>query len=281
MSILSFKSQFEGLTLGGAIDRAIRIQKLKSWRNRSSVTVHVNNQTARLRLRKQSTDAEAAWQCFVAGQYEIPVVLGGPPIHRKAVPAKYLDIVASSKKLLIADCGANIGASTLWFKMKYPHATIIAIEPAPDNFAALVANCAPYSDIEPIQAGIGPADASAFLLDGGGGAWGYQTSAKPTSVKIDMLSLETICATKPADQYTPFILKIDIEGAEKDLFEPGSYAAFQRFPVLIYESHDFNMPARRTSSPFFRFHADTGRDFLFGYENVFSFDMPTITQRVG
>jgi FkbM family methyltransferase len=243
--------------------------------------VQLNNQKARLQLRKQSTDAEVAWQCFVAGQYEIPVVLGGPPIHRKAVQAKYLDIVGSGKKPLIVDCGANIGASTLWFKLRYPQSTVVAIEPAPDNFAALVANCAPYSEIEPIEAGIGPADSSAFLLDSGGGAWGYQTSTKPTSVKINMVSLETICATKPADEYTPFILKIDIEGAEKDLFEPSTYAAFQRFPVLIYESHDFYMPAKRTSSPFFRFHADTGRDFLFGVENVFSFDMPAITQKSG
>jgi FkbM family methyltransferase len=279
MSILSFKSQFEGLSLGAAIDGAIRTRKLKSWRNRSSLTVHCNHQKARLQLRKQSTDAEVTWQCFAAGQYEVPVVLGGPPIHRKAVHAKYLDIVSSGKKPLIVDCGANIGASTLWLKMKYPEATVIAVEPAPDNFSALVANCALYPDIEPIKAGIGPIDTTAFLSGIGGAAWGYQTSEKPSAIQVDMLSLKTTVSSKSADDFALFILKIDIEGAEKDLFSPDSFATFHSFPIIIYESHDFFMPAKRTSSPFFRFHAEMGRDFLFGYENVFSFDMPTITRK--
>lgn len=91
-----------------------------------------------------------------------------------------------------------------------------------------------------------------------------------------MISLQSILSAREADNFVPFILKIDIEGAEKNIFERDAYHSLECFPVLIFESHDFYMPAEQTSSPFFRFHADTGRDFLFGLENVFSIDMKSI-----
>jgi FkbM family methyltransferase len=204
--------------------------------------------------------------------------VGASPLHRNAVQAIYLDIIRSGKKPLIVDCGANIGASTAWFKMMYPEATIVAIEPAPDNFSMLVANSLQFDGINAVEAGIGPSDATAFLQDNGGGACGYRTGSDETSVKINIVSLKTIMEAEKFKNHAPFILKIDIEGAEKDLFEKSSYSSMDCFPVLIFESHDFCMPALKTSSPFFKFHADTGRDFLFGTENVFSIDMNSVLQ---
>jgi FkbM family methyltransferase len=34
---------------------------------------------------------------------------------------------------LILDLGANIGASAVWFAVRYPAAHIVAFEPHPDN----------------------------------------------------------------------------------------------------------------------------------------------------
>jgi len=73
----------------------------------------------------------------------------------------------------------------------------------------------------------------------------------------------------------PFILKIDIEGAEKELFDH-SLEIIAAFPLIIFEPHDFYMPGARTASPFFRFHAETGRDFAFHYENIFSMNMNSL-----
>lgn len=278
MNLRNLAARFNDVSAGTAVDIVLRKLTLMSWRARTSISVTCNKQKAKLQVRKGSTDAEVVWQCFPARQYEIPVVMGARPLHRNAVQAKYLEILKSGKKPLIVDCGANIGASSAWFKMTYPASTVVAIEPAPDNFAALRANCSQFSEVDAFEAGIGPNDATAFLQDGGGGAWGYQTSDKETSVKINMISLRTILNAKKTDNYVPFILKIDIEGAEKDLFDRDSCESIGCFPVLIFESHDFYMPAQRTSSPFFRFHADTGRDFLFGLENIFSIDMKAMTK---
>jgi FkbM family methyltransferase len=163
-----------------------------------------------LEIRPHTTDAEVVWQCFSAQQYEVPIVYGAAPLHKQAVQKIYLNI-ADKHIPLIVDCGANIGASTMWFKMRYPSAAIIALEPASDNCEILGRNCSSYKDITIIEAGIGPNDCDAFLLDNGGGAWGYQTSANETNVKIKMVSIETILKTKSLASFVPFILKIDIE----------------------------------------------------------------------
>ncbi len=76
------------------------------------------------------------------------------------------------------------------------------------------------------------------------------------------------CSTwRPAR--TPFILKIDIEGGEADLFDDEP-EVFARFPVLIIELHDWMLPRGGTSRPFLRWHAAQDRDFVHIGENVFS-----------
>jgi FkbM family methyltransferase len=279
MPLLNSIRKFNDMPPGVAVDRLLRRLILRRWQNRTSVTVSCNKQKTKLQIRRKSTDAEVVWQCFLARQYKVPVVVGASPLHREAIQTKYESIARSGKKPLIVDCGANIGASTVWFKMTYPEAEIVAIEPAPDNFSLLVANTARFGGINAIEAGIGPNDTTAFLQDNGGGACGYRTGTDETSLKIDIISLKTILEAEKFKDYVPFILKIDIEGAEKDLFERHPFASFDCFPVLIFESHDFCMPGLKTSSPFFRFHADSGRDFLFGMENVFSIDMNSVLDR--
>lgn len=278
MRLSRLAEKFNSASPGVLLDKLLRRTTLKRWRTLSSLSVSCNNRHAKLQVRKGTTDAEVVWQCFSARQYEVPVVIGAAPLHRNAVQAKYADIVQSGRKPLIVDCGANIGASTAWLKMMYPKATIVAIEPAPDNFAVLSANSVQFENVDSVQAGIGPIVTTAFLKDNGGGAWGYQTSSEQSSVKIEMISLASVLESEKYKDHQPFILKIDIEGAEQYLFERDSYESMHRFPVIIFESHDFYMPAKKTSSPFFRFHADMGRDFLFGMENVFSIDMNAVME---
>ena len=84
-----------------------------------------------------------------------------------------------------------------------------------------------------------------------------------------MLSLETVLASKPASGYSPFLLKVDIEGAEKSLFT-GPASALDQFPLILMEPHDWMFPGQRTSVEFFRFHAHAGRGFAMNNENLAS-----------
>jgi FkbM family methyltransferase len=181
----------------------------------------------------------------------------------------YRQILASGKKPLIVDCGANIGVSVLWFSARYPEAHIIAVEPAPDNFAFLRKNTTGL-DVDLTQAGIGAADGTAWLSNPTEGEMGYITTGS-VGVEIDIVSLDTLLSSPSAAGYVPFLLKVDIEGAEKSLFS-GPSSLLTQFPLIVMEPHDWLFPCEGTSIPFFRFHAEAKREFAIKQENVLSID---------
>ncbi|MGD0730481.1 MAG: FkbM family methyltransferase [Terracidiphilus sp.] len=201
-------------------------------------------------------------QCFAQAQYDMPSGAHGVLIERI-----YREIVAAGKKPLIVDCGANIGASVLWFTARYPEAHIVAIEPSPVNFALLRKNCLGL-DIDLRQAGIGPADGNAWMSNPEAEG-GCTTNDRHDGIDVAIVSLNTILSAKPATNYSPFILKVDIEGAEKSLFT-GPASVLGQFPLIVMEPHDWLFPGQRTSVEFFRFHAQTGREFAMRNENIAS-----------
>jgi FkbM family methyltransferase len=213
--------------------------------------------------RNNASDLMAIDQCFTENQYDMPV-----GAHGVLVENIYREIVAAGRTPLIIDCGANIGCSSLWLNARYPHAHIVAVEPAPDNFEILAANCS-HLDIDLRQAGVAASDGRAHLTDPGGGGMGYRTADHGDGPAIDMVSIRTILASKPARHYTPFLLKIDIEGAEKSLFQ-GNSADLAQFPLIILEPHDWLLPGQLSSREFFRFHVEAGREFCMKNENVAS-----------
>lgn len=212
--------------------------------------------------RWSNSDAMAIDQCFHQLQYDMPT-----GEHGAQIDSIYKGILASNRQPLIVDCGANIGASVTWFSARYPEAHIVAVEPAPDNFDLLTRNCAGL-DADLRQAGIAPHAGRAYLRDSGE-AMGYRTTSQPEAIAVDLISIDDLLAAKPASRYTPFLIKIDIEGAERDLFT-GYESTFNRFPLIVFEPHDWMLPGQRTSLDFFRFHASTGREFAMNNENIAS-----------
>jgi hypothetical protein len=84
-----------------------------------------------------------------------------------------------------------------------------------------------------------------------------------------MYSLGTLLASKPSTTYVPFLLKLDIEGAEKTLFD-GDCSTIDQFPLVVMEPHDWLLPGQLTSHGFFRFHADACRELVVNHENIAS-----------
>ncbi|WP_213805525.1 FkbM family methyltransferase [Granulicella sp. dw_53] len=221
-----------------------------------------------IRYRRWSeADALAIQQCFVQRQYDMPTGVHGANIDRL-----YQDIVASGRQPLIVDCGANIGTSVAWFSARYPESHIVAIEPSPDNVVILRENAVGL-DVDIREAGIGPHDGHAFLKPCGSDM-GYRTTDREEGIAIQMLSLATILAGKPSSRYTPFLLKVDIEGAEESLFS-GDLTACSQFPLIILEPHDWMFPGKLSSLPFFKFHAEARREFCMNHENVASIALLT------
>ena len=220
--------------------------------------------------RWSKSDALAIDQCFRQLQYEMPTGEQGVLIQKI-----YDDIVASGRQPLIVDCGANIGASVTWFSARYPRAHIVAVEPAPDNFDLLTRNCDGL-DADLRRAGIAPHAGRAYLRDSGE-AMGYRTTSQPEAIAVDLITIDDLLAAKPDSQYAPFLLKIDIEGAERDLFS-GNEIAFNRFPLIVFEPHDWMFPGQLSSLDFFRFHAAAGREFAMNNENIASIAVERLHQ---
>jgi FkbM family methyltransferase len=144
----------------------------------------------------------------------------------------------------------------------------VAIEPAADNLALLRRNCAGL-DIDIRNAGIGAVDGKAYLSVEDRAGFAYQTNFTGDGLPTEILSLETILTSKPASGYTPYLLKVDIEGAEEYLFSSG-HDILNRFPVILMEPHDWCFPGQGTSIEFFRFHAGARREFAMNRSTIAS-----------
>lgn len=143
----------------------------------------------------------------------------------------------------IIDAGANIGLTAIYLTNKYPNARIIAIEPESSNFALLKANVAAYPNITPIQAALWDKNEKINLVDPGLGEWGYMTEGTDEAEKIeadmrhavDALTVDKIMEMFNLDHVD--ILKVDIEGAEKEVFADTS-AWIGKVDAIIAELHE-------------------------------------------
>ncbi|WP_246027983.1 protein arginine N-methyltransferase [Paenibacillus xylaniclasticus] len=142
------------------------------------------------------------------------------------------------KPKFIIDGGANVGYASLWFANAYPDARIVAIEPEQSNYDMIRYNTRPYEQIKVIQSGLWHTDTYLTIKDVGLGKWGtmVEESDKPTSESFKAVTIQSILESSGFDEID--ILKIDIEGAEKEVFSKGYENWLGKVKVLIIELHD-------------------------------------------
>ncbi len=143
----------------------------------------------------------------------------------------------------IVDAGANVGFASIYFANRWPNARIVAIEPDPANFEVLVENGKPYQNITPVQAAVWKVNAKLDLFDPGKGAWGLQTKVSADG-RVDGLTLPEIMRRYDMPQID--VLKMDIEGAEREVFE-GCADWIDRIGSLTVEIHDHSSPGAYAS----------------------------------
>lgn len=180
---------------------------------------------------------------------------------------EFQSLFRNLKRPLIIDCGANIGASVVWFASHYPGCHIVAFEPDPENYRLLCKNTEGL-DVDLRLAAIGSIKGKVSLENPGCGEWGYRTHPDEQGL-CDLISITDIIAEKVRDGYTPFITKIDIEGGESHLFET-STGWVADMPMIIIELHDWLLPKMGTSRNFIKCVAKYDRDFVHIRENIFS-----------
>jgi FkbM family methyltransferase len=182
----------------------------------TSFGTFVPGTTRRIFLRLGTTDVAAFEHVFVNEEYGFS--LAQPPS-------------------VIIDAGANVGMSAVYFSIRYPGATIIAIEPEPTNFELLKKNTELYPNIIPVNAALWNHDGIVQVHDSGGGHWGMRVASADTSSdsKITSVTLQTLLKQHEIGHID--LLKVDVEGAEYEIFEDAPLW-IDHVDVICIELHD-------------------------------------------
>jgi FkbM family methyltransferase len=234
--------------------------------NYSATTFSLGTATRQLYFRKQSSDEGVIKQILVDQQYNL---------NRSRRVTELLAFVerqqANGLRPLVVDAGANIGVSPIYFIANLPNALVVAIEPDLENFKLLTKNVEGLN-VEAIRGAISSTTGCMRVMDPGLGHWAYQT--QPMAEVIDApdavpcVTINDIYASHRSTCF-PFLVKIDIEGGEGDLFSSNTEWV-ARTPIIIIELHDWLLPRGGRSRPFLQCISKLDRDFVSFGEDVFS-----------
>lgn len=206
----------------GGVRLLISVIKAKITKTPTLLQLHRRDIKFPFILRFPSTDFQVFEQIFNRQEYDFNV---------KRTPT------------IIVDAGANIGLASIYFSNKFPDAKIIAIEPEESNLKILRKNIAPYGNITLVCKALWHENTRLNLLDPGLGKYGFMTQAQNSAEEIygeivhevQGITLDTVMKEHGIDHID--ILKIDIEGAEREIFRDPS-AWIEKVDSLIVELHE-------------------------------------------
>jgi len=237
---------------------------------KATVNIKIDNVDNLFYFRENSKgDKGVIRQIFADRDYDISKWAQGKKLleyHRK---------ISQDHRSLIIDAGANIGASALFFAKSYPNSFVFAIEPDEMNFHLLSTNTSKLNGFN-FHGAISSEDGELSLIDPGNSDWGFRTEKIEPNGIAGTKKVRSIC---PASVFhhpavagsKPFIFKIDIEGAEEDLFSK-NIEWMKDFPLIIVELHDWMLPFSGSSKNFLKAVAQHEFDFVHRGENIFLFN---------
>ena len=149
-----------------------------------------------------------------------------------------------NKALRIIDAGANVGYTSIYLNHFHPNSTIIAIEPLPENIAIIQENLAlnQLTNIHVENQALWYKKTQLSILSDFRDRREHSTRTVETEEKGDKLT-PSITLKEVMEKYqleAVDFLKIDIEGAEKMIFENdvNLNAVLERTKVVAIEIHD-------------------------------------------
>ncbi|MFN3911971.1 FkbM family methyltransferase [Hyphomonas sp.] len=231
------------------------------YTDQQTVLNRVTRARTTFRIRTKN-DLSIAKQIFESEDYRLERLARHADIR-----AHYDALLKAGKTPLIIDCGGNIGLSALYFSEHFPQARVVTVEPGDDNFATLSENCR-GRNILPVHAAISAEASVGRVVDIGRGSAALQVVPDPEGDLV-FTTVPALMAQHGGAGAAPFIVKIDIEGFEQDLFSrPAPW--LDEFYLVVMELHDWMMPGEARSGNFLRAVAPLNRDFVHIHENIFS-----------
>jgi FkbM family methyltransferase len=175
-----------------------------------------------LHLRAGSTDAVVVKQALLQGN---------------------VDFVLPHAPQFIVDAGANIGVVSAIFAARYPAARIVALELEQSNVALLRKNLAPYPNVTVLHAALWGHSTRLIVENPGAQAWAFRAAEARASTNHP-----TVPALTVADLLQQFqaprvdLLKVDIEGGEREVFRDAQPTWLSTVSVLAIEVHESAAP---------------------------------------
>jgi FkbM family methyltransferase len=178
-------------------------------------------------------------------------------------------------EFIIVDLGAHIGCTSLFYAKNFPKSKIIAVEPFQENYRLLKENLAFHENAKIFQNVVGDRNnASVKFYDNLNDSWAYGLiKTTRNSVEIDEVKMITLTDLLKDYQNTDnFILKIDIEGSEKLIFDNEiNWKLIDTFKIVIVEIHDWMFPGQNTANGLLKWAVESNRDVCINGENLWFF----------
>lgn len=256
--MISALNSLLGLTLAVGWRDALAVAARRQLRLQRPVRVRAHGRE--LSLRPLDSDPLVASQIFGRQEYD-----AGAPIA-----AALNDLAhgwrAQGKTPMIVDAGANVGCSSLYFADAYPEACVLAVEPDPESYALLVANCASEARVRPVRAALWSHERGVALVDGGQGSWSCQVRDGGSTPSLTLAGLLHL-----VPDALPLIIKLDIEGAEREVCA-ASQQILRSAPCIMLEPHDFLRPGSGCLTGLYTALAGRRVDTLVRGENLIIYD---------
>ena len=140
----------------------------------------------------------------------------------------------------IVDLGANIGIETLRLAKLYPSARIFAVEAVRENFETLEFNTMQLSNVTAIIGAIwsSPAKLKLVNVTGNSESWSLE-EVRGDEFDIKGKMFDDVLVENDIREID--ILKVDIEGSERELFSHSCLTWIERVKCIIMEAPDLSL----------------------------------------
>lgn len=154
---------------------------------------------------------------------------------------EYSEIPDLKNVKLIIDCGANVGYSSAYFLSRFPRAEVIAIEPDKSNYDVLKKNVEPYGKrVSALRSAIWSRSAGLVISEpqfGEAKEWATTVREARPDETPDISSVDIGTLLNESGHESIDILKIDIEGAESEVFRYNYQNWLEKVRVIVIELH--------------------------------------------
>jgi FkbM family methyltransferase len=212
-----------------------------------------------VKWRAGNSDRHVLHQVFASREYD----LSSLPQWRTIMSA-YNALLTEGKSPLIIDAGANIGAGAIWFARQFPEARVVSIEPDHGNAMLCRENTERLSNVEVLEAAIGGSRGSGSIPNPTDEPFAFRVERTDNNGSVPIYTVPDLETRQ--DNWALFLVKVDIEGFDDDLFSAVDLSWIDRTVCLLVEPHDWLLPG--SSQSLQRAMALRNFDLLISGENL-------------